>query len=49
MQKTFDLGIPASYEAKTGNISIFWTFWPVYQLINHLLEVNEKNVLPNGS
>ncbi len=29
------LRILASYEAKTANISNFWTFWPVIQLITN--------------
>ena len=31
------------YEAKTAQISNFWTFWPIIQLISHLL-ITGQNV-----
>ncbi len=31
------LRILATLEAKTAKISNFWTFWPVIQLIDHIL------------
>ena len=36
-QKRNSLRILAMYEAKNSTIYDFWTFWPVIQLINHLI------------
>ncbi len=37
--------IPDCYDAKIGE-NIFWTFWPIIQLINHLFKFRQKAFWP---
>ncbi len=34
------------YEAKTAQIGNFWIFWPIFQLINHLLKIWQAHFCP---
>ncbi len=43
------LRLPDSYDAKRVKIYNFWTFGPVFKLINHLFKIRQKVFLPNAS